>query len=840
MAVFKCKMCGGDLNIELGVTVCECDYCGTKQTLPRLDDERKVNLYDRANHFRRNNEFDKAMGIYEQILNEDNTDAESYWSLVLCRYGIEYVEDPTTKRRVPTVNRAQFTCVFDDDNYKSALQYADALQKSVYEDEAKTINEIQKGILAISQNEEPFDVFICYKETDANGRRTPDSVLATELYHELTREGFKVFFARITLEDKLGSAYEPYIFAALNSAKVMVVLGTKPEHFNAVWVKNEWSRYLSLIKNGAKKMLIPAYKDMDPYDLPEEFSHLQAQNMSKLGFMQDLTHGIKKMLSVDKTSAKTENTVSGNASIESTIDYILLLIEDGDFQKANQLLEQTVVIAPKHPMIYVAKLLIECGVRKQEDLALLYDGFDNSPNYEKAVRFANPKLKATLEEYAEIVHKNRAKLTYDQAVAKMNAGVTEEDFVWAKELFDSISEYSDASYLSETCSKKAELAKKEVVYQKSLKFMNLDTNKRIAAFKNAIDGFSSIRDYKDADALIDKCEHLICVEREARAEKKRKRKRAIIIALSVIVAILIFFVFLFAFILPNIKYNKADALFTEQNYSAAYDIYNELGNFKDASEKAKECLYIKATTLRNEKNWDEANALFKKLNDYKDSKDLIHEHHHKTTVYEAATCDKGGYEDLKCEGCGDTYRRDIKATGKHTYEVVDSKNATCDTAGFKDCKCTTCGHSYRDDIKATGHNYSAATCTAAAKCKTCGHTSRSALGHTTGGTKCSRCGTTTFKTLSYSGTGSRTINYTLPSGTFRVTITRTGGEGFPSAKVHYGPESYEYRYIDTFVSANLAMPDFTTIEGPITSCSIVIEGYDYWGYSSWEITIEAV
>ncbi len=82
-------------------------------------------------------------------------------------------------------------------------------------------------------------MFICYKESDANGRRTPDSVLANDLYHQLTQEGFKVFFARITLEDKHGSAYEPYIFAALNSAKVMVVLGTRPEYLTAVWVKNE-------------------------------------------------------------------------------------------------------------------------------------------------------------------------------------------------------------------------------------------------------------------------------------------------------------------------------------------------------------------------------------------------------------------------------------------------------------------------------------------------------------------------------------------------------------------------------------------------------------------------
>ena len=46
---------------------------------------------------------------------------------------------------------------------------------------------------------------------------------------------------------------------------------------------NAWSSYLALIKAGAQKTLIPAYKDMDPYDLPEEFSHLQAQDKGRLG-----------------------------------------------------------------------------------------------------------------------------------------------------------------------------------------------------------------------------------------------------------------------------------------------------------------------------------------------------------------------------------------------------------------------------------------------------------------------------------------------------------------------------------------------------------------------------
>ena len=373
MAVFKCKMCGGALEVAEGQTVCECEYCGTKQTLPRLDDERKANLYDRANHFRRNNEFDKAAGIYDQILNEDPTDAEAYWSLVLCRYGVEYVEDPASHKRVPTVNRAQFTSIYADENYKQALAHADALQKGVYEAEAAAIDEIQRGILAISEKEEPFDVFICYKESDAQGRRTPDSVLANELYHELTKEGFKVFFSRITLEDKLGTAYEPYIFAALNSARVMVVLGTRPEFFNAVWVKNEWSRYLALVKqSGGKKTLIPAYRDMDPYDLPEEFSHLQAQDMSKLGFMPDLIRGIKKLLRRDapKAAPMVQQVIqsAGGANLTAQIKRGQQALEDRDWSAADGFFDKALDLDAECAEAFFGKALAAAQCANGEEL----------------------------------------------------------------------------------------------------------------------------------------------------------------------------------------------------------------------------------------------------------------------------------------------------------------------------------------------------------------------------------------------------------------------------------------------------------------------------------------
>ena len=588
MTIFKCKMCGGTLEFNPGDTVAVCDSCGTRQTLPKLDDDRRANLYDRANHFRRSNEYDKATGIYEQILTEDNTDAEAYWSLVLCRYGIEYVEDPATRKRVPTVNRAQFTSIFDDANYKFSLHYADAAQREVYEAEAKAINEIQKGILAISQKEQPFDVFICYKETDTSGRRTPDSVLANDLYHQLTQEGFKVFFARITLEDKLGTAYEPYIFAALNSAKVMVVLGTKPEYFNAVWVKNEWSRYLALVKtSGGRKLLIPAYKDMDPYDLPEEFSHLQAQDMGKLGFMQDLIRGIKKIVPADAPVQETVVATNGNPNTASLLKRAFMFLEDGNFDEADEYCEKVLDIDPENAQAYLGKLMAELRVKTQDCIKNAAEPFDGSNNYQKVFRFDAALGEQLNDDIAYINNRNEnTRLTgiYNDAVSEMNAADTEEAYRSAANKLQAIDGFKDANALAEKCLEQAEICRKDSIYHSAKSKM---TGEESTSYEEARKIFQTISGWKDADEQICTCQRKIeeiqareedwRLKAERKAEEARiaaeeaakKRKKALTIG-TIVCACIAFVIVLTAVIIPELKYNTAVRKYGQEYVDAFY------------------------------------------------------------------------------------------------------------------------------------------------------------------------------------------------------------------------------------------------------------------------------
>ena len=607
MAIFKCKMCGGALEISEDITVAECEYCGSKQTVPTKKDEVITNLFNRANNLRLKNEFDKAAEVYSKILNENDTDAEAHWGLVLCKYGIEYVEDPKTYRRIPTCHRTQYTSVLSDTDYLAAIENADVVSKEVYTAEAHEIAELQKSILAIVKDEKPFDVFICYKETDETGKRTVDSTLANDIYYQLTKEGMRVFYAAITLEDKLGVEYEPYIFAALNSAKVMLVIGTKPEYFNAVWVRNEWSRYLGIMKTDREKMLIPCYRDMDAYDLPEEFAHLQAQDMSKIGFINDLVRGIKKVAVTDEpktveTVVKETVVTEAGTNIAPLLKRVFMFLEDGDWSSANEYCEKVLDIDPENAQAYLGKLMSELRVKKQEALKDQAEPFDNSNNYQKTIRFADETLKTMLLDCIDYINtrNENARLDgiYKTAKKAMSKAETENDFIEAAEFFEAVSEYKDSAELAKVCLDKAEEARKDLILANGKEKMKYS---RVYNYEAAIKLFERIPGWKDADEQIIACQKRI-EKLNAEAEQKRiefeKRKKQIIkyikTATPIVCVIIIIAIIVNNFIIPSIRYKKAVSCIDEGKYFEAIAVFDILDGYKDSEEISKK-LRIKVT-----------------------------------------------------------------------------------------------------------------------------------------------------------------------------------------------------------------------------------------------------
>ena len=653
MAILKCKICGGDMEVSPDKSFGTCEYCGSSMTLPKVSDEQRAALFNRGNHFRRSGEFDKALAIYENVVREDDTDAEAHWCCALCRFGIEYVEDPATLEYVPTCHRASFDSFLKDVDYLAALENSEGITRRQYQKDAAKIADVQKGILATSQNEEPFDVFICYKETDdTTKQRTKDSIDAQEIYYQLTNEGYRVFFSRITLEDKTGAEYEPYIFAALNSAKVMVVIGSKPEYFNAVWVKNEWSRFLTMMRKDRSKLLLPCYKGMNPYDLPEQLSVLQSYDMAKIGFIQDLTRGIKKVVKKDEPKEIIKETVvvgTSNASVAPLLERAFLFLEDGKWQDANIYCEKVLDIDPKNAEAYLGKLMADLQVRSRKQLADCAEPFDDEENYGKVLRFGDDKLEAEMRGYiAHINERNEnARLAgiYNGAVSAMNAANTESAYRAAAYTFRSISGFRDADSLVEQCLDKAEVCRKNAIYASA---HNEQIKNCIAGCKAAIRLYESISGWKDADEQIYACRKKIeeikakeeadRLERERQAEQKRiaaekaakKRKKVIAIATPIVIACIAFLIVLTTVIISNGKYNSAVELYNTGKYDEAIAAFKELNGYKDSEAQITKCetaindaKYNAAVELYNTGKYDEAIAAFKELNGYKDSEAQI-------------------------------------------------------------------------------------------------------------------------------------------------------------------------------------------------------------------------
>lgn len=393
MMILKCKMCGGNIEIT-GESHGVCDSCGCEVTLPKLDDDRRAEMYNRGNHFRSRGEFDKAYSAYEHIIAEDGQDAEAHWCLALCRYGIEYVKDPRSGEYKPTCSRVSFEPFQEDRDYLEALNYSEGRTRELYQREAAKIAKIQERYLEISRKEQPYDVFICFKATEENGERTQGSIIAQDIYEQLTEKGLKVFFSRITLEDKLSEEYEPYIFAALHSARVMLVVATKPEHLTSRWVQNEWSRYLAMMDKDKNKSIIPVFSKMSPYDFPPEIPMVQGQDMGKVGAMQDLVRGVLKL-----TGKGTANNRQPElyATKENILKRIAQALEDEAYQECYNLAEQLLNADAENGWAYYYMILAANGIKNIWEVGYKGLSLEENRYFRRAYQYGTEELKQELE-----------------------------------------------------------------------------------------------------------------------------------------------------------------------------------------------------------------------------------------------------------------------------------------------------------------------------------------------------------------------------------------------------------------------------------------------------------
>lgn len=365
MSILECKNCGAPLpEVSKDGTV-TCRYCGLAQSVP-MTDLKTANLYKKANNERRFQQYDEAMETYRSILKLNPDAAEAYWGLCLSRYGVEFVTDPPTGRVMATMNRMHRELITADTDYQQALAHAGLFVRDHYQEVADYLASVQQNYFLLKEKEKPYDIFICFKDSNEDGSRTRDSIHAEVLYDELTAEGYRVFFSRRTLKEVSGQQYEGHIYMALSNAKVMLLLSSKPEYVETPWMKNEWSRYLYQISQNPSKKLILLYRDLDPAALPAKLSKLQGLDMKRWDFLKTLKERLKAIFEVKEEPVKAE--------AENDEEYLSLLSQaekamaGKDYKKAAEGFEELLNYTPKSSKTYFKLYLAKGNGKYRLDL----------------------------------------------------------------------------------------------------------------------------------------------------------------------------------------------------------------------------------------------------------------------------------------------------------------------------------------------------------------------------------------------------------------------------------------------------------------------------------------
>lgn len=153
-----------------------------------------------------------------------------------------------------------------------------------------------------------YNVFISFKNSDEMNNKTKDSELAERYYHYLTERGIDVFFSNIELEFIGKAQYSKVIDAALDSTRLLIVVGCSTENLDSQWVRYEWESFLHDIRSGIKPdgEVFVLYQDMSIKDFPRALRQQQAFDASKEESFEKLYNYIKSIVPAKNIVEKTE------------------------------------------------------------------------------------------------------------------------------------------------------------------------------------------------------------------------------------------------------------------------------------------------------------------------------------------------------------------------------------------------------------------------------------------------------------------------------------------------------------------------------------------------------
>lgn len=175
-----------------------------------------------------------------------------------------------------------------------------------------------------------------------------------------------------------------------NTVKAMLIIGESAEDFRDSYLRE-------FMASG--RAVIPVYRNISPEELPEELQKLQACDMNKLGWENDILSALAVIFG--RSAAEDPPSRSTNPMLRR----IYIMLDDGDFSGAERIAALLLEKEKGNPMIcaeaYLARLLCEYKISSERLLEDLSEDYTKSENYRKAMQLGNEGFRIRLRRLAQ-------------------------------------------------------------------------------------------------------------------------------------------------------------------------------------------------------------------------------------------------------------------------------------------------------------------------------------------------------------------------------------------------------------------------------------------------------
>lgn len=333
-------------------------------------------------------------------------------------------------------------------------------------------------------------------------------------------------------------------------------------------------------------------------------------------------------LQYEKEAAKIADCLGEEAP---SVDPSLLLkqgfwhLNQQEWPEADRCFQQVLSIQQKNGMAHLGLLLSEYHCQNPRALAACNQEIDKSPHYRVAMEAGDENQRKFLESCARSIHQKTAQeqseAAYQKARKAMNAAASGETYRQAARLFGQLNGYKDSQANAKECLRRAEILRKEAVYQAALAAKNQGENQQAAEL------FSKIPGWRDANIQAVECRQRADAQQAAKPRQEPKapiwRK---IVAAVFLLALLSLGAYLTVtnYVIPQQKYNAALALWDMGNRAEAIEAFRQLGSFKDSPQQVVSIQtewYAEAEQFLSAGNKVRAAAAFGWLEDFQDARE---------------------------------------------------------------------------------------------------------------------------------------------------------------------------------------------------------------------------